>query len=124
MFLSRSRSLSTYGRISSRRYPKRFDPDTGHSDLIAAVVASANDTSGAEESKLVSDAIGAPGLVDYLQLEPKLTDVDLSPYLFLAQTSLNREHIAAVQPVDEKARTLARFIESDDPIRSKTAAKQ
>jgi len=101
-----------------------IDPETGRSDLIAAVMASAEDASQAQESKLVSDALGAPGLVDYLQLEPRLTDVDLSPYLFLAQTSLNREHIAAVQPVDEKARTLARFIESDDSIRAKTAAKQ
>ena len=77
-----------------------------------------------EESKLVSDALGAPGLVNYLQLEPKLTEVDLSPYLFLAPTSLNREHITAVQPVDEKTRTLVRYIEGDDPIRQKTAAKQ
>jgi hypothetical protein len=101
-----------------------IDPETGHSELIVAILAAAEDSSRAERSKLVSDAMGVPGLVDYLQLEPKLADTDLSPYLFLAQTSLNRERIATIQPVDEKARNLARFIESDDPIRAKTAAKQ
>lgn len=100
------------------------DPDTGHSELIAAVMASAADASQADRSKLVSEAVASPGLVEYLRLEPNLTDTDLGPYLFLAQTSLNREHIAALQPVDEKARTLSRHIESDDSIRAKSAAKQ
>jgi hypothetical protein len=99
------------------------DPETGKSELIGAVLAAA-DGKGSEESPLITAALKEPGLIDYLSLKPSIVETDLSPYLFLAQTSLSRGRLGAIQPVDEKAHTLALSIESEDGIRARTAAKQ
>ena len=102
------------------------DPATGRSDLIDEMTkAAGNDGGTPSESKLVADSLGVPGLLGYLTLEPRLTgDIDLAPYLFLAQTSLSRGRTTDLMPVDEKARSLANSIESEDPLVAKTAAKQ
>jgi len=77
------------------------------------------------DSKLVSDSLQQPGLIQFLLSDPRITgDVNLNPYLFLAQTSLSRGRLPTLQPADQKARTLASSIESDDRLVSKTAAKQ
>lgn len=102
------------------------DPETGRSPLIEEVTKAGGEGAGKQEgSKLVSDALAQPGLVDYLLVEPKLDGTaDLSPYLFLAQTSLSRERLPGVVPIDEQARTLASGIQSDDQLRSKMSAKR
>lgn len=102
------------------------DPATGQSELIVEVVAAAQSEDGTtSKSKLVTESLGRTGLVEYLLDEPRLTgDLDLNPYLFLAQTALSRGRPLALLPVDEKAQSLARSIESDDPLRTKTAAKR
>lgn len=102
------------------------DPTTGRSPLIEEVARAAADGTGKPPgSKLVADALAQPGLVDYLLLRPTLDGTaDLSPYLFLAQTSLSRERLPGIVPIDEQARGLAAGIQSDDQLRSKTAAKR
>jgi hypothetical protein len=102
------------------------DPATGQSALIGEMVVAAQAQDGAaSESKLLTESLKKAGLVGYLLAEPKLAGaLDLNPYLFLAQTSLSRGRPITLMPVDEKARSLARSIESDDPLRTRTAAKR
>jgi predicted KAP-like P-loop ATPase len=102
------------------------DPATGHSALIEEVLKAAESEDGQEsESKLVTESVGRVGLVEYLLAEPKISGkIDLNPYLFLAQTSLSRGRATGLQPADEKAKSLAQAIESDDPLRSRAGAKQ
>ena len=102
------------------------DPATGHSALIEEVLKAADsDDSQQSESKLVIESMGRVGLVEYLLAEPKVSGkIDLNPYLFLAQTSLSRGRATGLQPADEKAKSLAQAIESDDPLRSRAGAKQ
>ncbi|MCD4727384.1 MAG: hypothetical protein K8R46_06975, partial [Pirellulales bacterium] len=77
------------------------------------------------ESELVTESLSRPGLVDFLSVEPALNGKnDLQPYLFLAQTSLGQGTRQALVPVDEKAKSLAHLIASDDPIRTRTASRQ
>jgi hypothetical protein len=102
------------------------DPKSGRSDLIDEMMKVTSGEEGAPiESKLVAEALAQPGLVGYLRADPRITgEIDLGPYLFLAQTSLARGKVTGLVPVDEKARALANSIESDDPLVTKTAAKQ
>ena len=102
------------------------DPATGRSALIEEMLRVANDDGNVESaSQLVAKSLEHGGLLEFLQADPKLTgDVDLNPYLFLAQTSLSRGTQGTLVPVDEKAKSLARLIESDDPLRNKTASRQ
>lgn len=82
-------------------------------------------TAAACDSKLVRDWLERPGLLGYLTFEPRLTgEIDLRPYLFLAQTSLSRVRTMALLPVDEEARSIARAVESDDPLVTKAAARR
>lgn len=102
------------------------DPETGRSALIEEVTKAV--VSGREpgsDSKMVSEALAKAGLVNYLLLEPALDgNLDLTPYLFLAQTSLSRGRQSGLVPIDEQARDLASSIESEDQLRSKMAAKR
>jgi hypothetical protein len=104
---------------------ENVDPQTGRSLLIEEVTKAADVSDKPSGSKLVSDALAQPGLVNYLLVEPKLDGTtDLSPYLFLAQTSLSRERLPGVVPIDEQARSLTAAIQSDDQLRSRMAAKR
>lgn len=102
------------------------DPETGQSALIAEVLIAADPEDDRQcESKLVTESMGRVGLVEYLLAEPKLTgNINLNDYLFLAQTSLSRGRPTGLQPADEKAKTLAVAIESDDRVRSQAGSKQ
>lgn len=102
------------------------DPETGRSPLIEEVTKAGVEGADKQEgSKLISDALALPGLVNYLLLEPRLDGtLNLSPYLFLAQTSLSRDRLPGVVPIDEQARSLAAAIQGDDQLRSKMAAKR
>lgn len=102
------------------------DPETGHSALIGEVAKAAESEDGKQNvSKLVTESVGRVGLIEYLNAEPKLTgDINLNDYLFLAQTSLSRGRQTGLQPADEKAKSLAVAIESDDPVRARAGCKQ
>jgi len=102
------------------------DPETGRSALIEEVTkAAASGREPGSDSKMVSEALAKAALVNYLLLEPALDGkLDLTPYLFLAQTSLSRGRQSGLVPIDEQARDLASAIQSEDQLRSKTAAKR
>ena len=102
------------------------DPTTGCSELIGAIIAATkSEDVPKSDSKLVAESLNKTGLIEYMLAEPVLSgDIDLRPYLYLSQTALSRGRAVALVPVDEKARSLARMIESDDPLRTKTAAKR
>ena len=103
-----------------------IDPQTGVSELIDEMVKLAKKgPDQVSDSQLVTEALENPGLVEYLLMEPQLSgEIDLRPYLFLAQTSLSRGRAPTIIPADETARELARRIESQDRLRAKTAARQ
>jgi len=101
------------------------DPTTGHSELIAEVLRLAESSEEVSDSQIVLESMEKTGLVEFLvTATQRLREVDLNPYLFLAQTALSRGIRGGLEPIDEKAKTLARLIESDDPLRTKVAAKQ
>lgn len=101
------------------------DPATGHSALIEEILKAAAEEGHKSESKLVAESMGRVGLVEYLLSDPRIAgDIDLNPYLVLAQTSLSRGRVTGLQPADEKAKSLAVAIESDDPLRSRAGSKQ
>lgn len=102
------------------------DLQTGKSLLLAELFSDdrKEDEEDGGESKLVSEAKETTGLVEFLTSEPKLTkDVDLRPYLFLAQTALSREGGIQLAPLDETARRLALQMRSPDRVRARAAAQ-
>ena len=100
------------------------DPTTGRNPIIEAVLGSEHQKA-AQESKLVSDSLGRPGLVEYLRSDPTLSgDSDLGPYLFLAQTSVPRGEPVVLRPAEEETRKLVSDVESDDALRSKAGAQR
>lgn len=102
------------------------DPTTGHSALIQEMLSiDSSEGQVRSQSGLVTESLARPGLVEFLLAEPSLDGKnDLHPYLFLAQTSLGQGTRQALVPVDEKAKSLARLIANDDPIRMKSASRQ
>lgn len=102
------------------------DPRTGNSALIQEMLLIEESEGGKRsDSDLVTESLSHVGLIGFLRAEPILDgQINLAPYLFLAQTSLGQGRRQALVPVDEKAKSLARLVSSDDPIRTKTAAKQ
>lgn len=101
-----------------------LDPTTGKSVLIGEMLRVAAEE-GTTDSQVVRESLERGGLVEFLTQEPQLTgELDLNPYLFLAQTSLSRGSLGSLQPLDDKTQSLVRLIESEDPLRTKTAAHQ
>ena len=102
------------------------DPSTGRSALLEEIAKAAKDVKGeAVESKLLAESLGKAGLVEYLSAAPPLDGtIDLRDYLFLAQTSLGRGHTPGIMQADEKAQSIARLVESDDPLRSRAGSQQ
>lgn len=102
-----------------------FDPNSGVSPLIARVMETARKGLAEDtESITVTAALQEPGLVAFLNGEPKLDNVDLTPYLFLAQTALGTQRIAALAPPDEAARDLVARIMSGDQQVAESAGRQ
>ena len=99
------------------------DDESGRSELLAELVRFHGE--GAEkdpESSILSKALATPGLPEFLRETPTLHDVDLRPYLFLAQTALHVPSVPLTLP-DEVVRELADRIAGVDRIRSKSAAR-
>jgi hypothetical protein len=59
-----------------------------------------------------------------LSAEPTLAGVDLAPYLFLSQTALTAERGTVLTLPEEKAKSFADRISSEDRIRSRAATQQ
>lgn len=106
--------------------PDTVDPATGHSALLGEIIKSEKDGRPEEgESSLLDEVLNQPGLVNFLLLEPRLTgEIDVAPYLFLAQTSLQGERPTGLLPVDQQAKELAQAIASGDRLRSRGAARR
>jgi len=101
------------------------NPSTGRSPLIEDVLRAETDKTIAEESPVVADALGRVGLLEYLKADPALgAELDLGPYLFLAQTSLSRGQPAALRPAEEITQQLIAGIATNDALRSKAAAQR
>ena len=108
-----------------RQVVETFDPATGTSDLITEVVAGAKGRSTPQEdSAMLTAALETPGLPQFLVAEPAIDGVDLAPYLFLSQTALTAERGTTLTLPEEKAKSLADRIASEDRIRSRAATQQ
>jgi hypothetical protein len=103
-----------------------FDPGSGTSALVTEVVAASGGARAErEDSAMLAAALATPGLPEFLAAPPLIdSTVNLAPYLFLSQTSLTIDRGTAFTLPDEKARSLADRISSDDRIRSRAAAQQ
>ncbi len=101
------------------------DPNTGTSELLEQIALVAADASPDEQSPTLTAFLSEPGLLDFISASPALNEkTNLSPYLFLAQTSLSRGQAAGMVSVDEKTRQLVRAIEGTDSLMSRAAAKR
>ena len=101
------------------------DPNTGTSELLEQIAAVAQGEQPSEQSPTLVSFIGEPGLLDFIAAEPAVDGkTNLSPYLFLAQTSLSRGQGLGIVSVDEKTKQLVRAIEGNDPLISRSAAKR
>lgn len=99
-------------------------PD-GRSELLGELDRLADRTeTPPDESPMLTAALEVPGLAEFVAAEPKLDGaVELTPYLYLAQTALDPKRRPALLPQDELARDLAERMASDDAIRSRAGAK-
>jgi hypothetical protein len=101
------------------------DPHTGTSELLGQLSSAARGKPPAEQSPTLTAFLGEPGLADFILSEPALDGAtNLSPYLFLAQTSLSRGQAIGIVSVDEKTKQLVRTIEGSDSLMARAAAKR
>jgi hypothetical protein len=103
---------------------ENFDDVTGRSELLAELVRL--HTEGSQEdpdSSVLTRALSTPGLPEFLRDVPALHELNLTPYLFLAQTALHVRP-TTLTPPDEVARVLADKVSDPDRIRSKAAARE
>lgn len=99
-------------------------PD-GRSELLAELARLADRTvAPPDESPMLTAALETPGLGEFVGATPKLDGtVELTPYLYLAQTALDPKRSPALLPQEELARDLAQRMASDDAIRSRAGAQ-
>ncbi|MCK5615420.1 hypothetical protein KAR91_76865 [Candidatus Pacearchaeota archaeon] len=102
------------------------DPQTGSSSLLKELIkVSESGETENSDSELLSTFIDSTGLIEFIKAEPSINDdLDVRPYLFLAQTSISRKHEVGLVPFDETAQTFKDRIASSDRIFSITGAKQ
>ena len=102
-----------------------IDPATGTSELLAQIVQTGDGKTVTEQSPTLNSFLGEPGLCGFLLSEPRLDgDTNLTPYLFLAQTSLSHGQPVGIVSVDEKTKQLVRAIEGTDSLMSRSASKR
>ncbi len=101
------------------------DPNTGTSELLEQLVLADETSEALEQSPTLISFLGEPGLPDFIKSDPPLSgSTNLSPYLFLAQTALNRGQAQGIISVDEKVKQLVRTIEGSDSLMARSAAKR
>ena len=100
-----------------------YDADGGRSELLAECRRFREKEFDVSDSPTLAKAVELPGLQQFLAQKPLLEDVDLRPYLFLAQTALQLPG-PALGPPDETAQTLVEAIMQADRIPSRAAARE
>jgi len=99
------------------------NPATGISELLQALLTEQPDSDAAQHSALLAQSMEEGGLMGFLTQEPRLvSDLDLRPYMFLAQTSLSRQPIKQAGTVSDRVKELVASIENEDRILSRAAA--
>ncbi len=98
------------------------DPSTGRSPLVEEIEKTGDLGELGPETQ--PESRERAGLIEYLLGEPRLSQVNLAPYLFLAQTSLSSGRPTALEPVDVEARTLVKAIEDESAMASRLAARK
>lgn len=102
---------------------KNCDPDDGRSELLAECRRFRKKEFDVSDSPTLAKAVELPGLQQFLAQKPLLENIDLRPYLFLAQTALQIP-MPALSPPEETARTLVEAIMQADRIPSRAAARE
>jgi len=102
---------------------RSFDRETGRSLLLDALYAvyTGKKDEGEEESELVRRIIPTPGLKRFLLAEADISLVDLSPYLFLAQTSITVTGPVPVASASALVQEVVDGITSSDVLRVNAA---
>jgi len=99
-----------------------FDPESEHSVALQELYkAYKGKQSGEETSKLIEEIVPTPGLKEFLLTEPQLDNVSLGPYLFLAQTSLEKHPGRPVSTAQEIVAEVVNGITSGDKVRVRVA---
>ena len=99
------------------------DADDGQSELLKECRRFRQKEFDVSDSPSLAKAVELPGLQVFLAQEPLLEDLDLRPYLFLAQTALQLPR-PALGPPDETAQALVEAIMQADRIPSRAAARE
>lgn len=101
-----------------------FDFSTGKTLLLDEIIKTKGSLENVTDSPSLKAALEIPGLYKFIEMAPNLSKADLSPYLFLAQTSLGSQQVTALTSLDETAKFYIDRISSDDRVRSDAAARQ
>jgi len=105
---------------------RSFDRESGHSLLLDALYATYADEKEPKEleeggSELVQRLVPTPGLKQFLLVDPDVSSENLSPYLFLAQTSIA---VTAPEPVASASALVEEIVDgitSSDALRVRSA---
>lgn len=101
------------------------DPATGHSAVLEELYAFyRGDVKEEPSSKIIGDLLVLPGLKDFLQSKPLLEKVVMAPYLFLAQTGLEKRARVPASSTQELAAAIVSGITSGDKIRVRIAVNK
>ncbi len=104
-----------------------YDPTTGTSELLREIIEiqKSQGKKKIEDSDVLKAAFDTPGLIKFVLDAPQIdTDLDLSPYLLLAQTALIPKKLPAYTTSEEEVRNISNVIAGVDKIRAVAAAKQ
>ena len=97
--------------------------DNGRSELLEECKRYRKKKFEILDSPILAKAVESPGLQEFLAQKPYLENVDIRPYLFLAQTALQLPN-PTLSPPEETIRRLAEAITQEDRIRSKASARE
>ncbi len=102
------------------------DTTTGGSEFLKELLENdIKDLEAGKDSAIIASAIKQPGLVAFLRSGQDLpSDLNLTPYLFLAQTSFGSTPQTKLTTYDEVVSGLVERIASPDRVRSRAAARQ
>lgn len=102
------------------------DPATGGSEFLKELLEKDIKELGAsQDSALLAGAAKQHGLITFLKNEPALpTNLNLTPYLFLAQTSFESSPQSGLATLDQVVTGLVERIATSDRVRSRAAARR
>lgn len=102
------------------------DPATGNSEFLKELLEKdVRELDASQDSVLLATAAKEPGLVTFLKSDPSLpTDLNLTPYLFLAQTSFGSSPQTGLATLSQVVTHLVEQIATPDRVRSRAAARR